>query len=497
MSALDEHLKKHRKKIIDREKKTFRELLAAYQNIECELAGQFDDLQKKIKSAQSNGEEISPSWFYREQRLKNLLSQSTDQIMRFGKKTAKIVEREQNEAIKIAAAQTKETFEILTENSPDIRSLGSMLNPQAVETAVGMMGDGSPILEYFQKQLAPMVAERIKSEVIKASAIGTDFRTMGKRLEAAGGITKHRALTVARSETNRVRRSSQLEVLRENQDILEGWEFCASKSRRTCPVCLALDGRIFKLKDEFPQHPNCRCQILPIIKGLPRRKRTIGSDWFAEQPDEIKKEILGTESFDAYKKGDVELKDFVGWKNDKRFGRSVYRKPLAKILADKQIQTGMPDVLARSIRYQKFETFKPNALHGRLWNEKVAKILIDDPVAQRAYQRIKQNGAKIIFEGEKFDDDTVGVTEKAGPTELRVRVFLPLTQSAEETVATIVHESRHVKRWTISKPVATKNEEFMARCLEFVYNKKRRPNQVERNLIRKSVELDYKDLPQK
>ncbi len=340
MSALDEHLKKHRKKIIDREKKTFRELLAAYQDTERELAEQYDELYRKIKLAQENGEEISVSWFYREQRLKNLLSQSTEQIIRFGEKTAKIIEREQREAIKIAAVQSKETFEILTENSPDIRSLGSMLNPRAVETAVGMMGDGSPILEYFQKQLAPMVAEKIKSEVIKASAIGTDFRTMGKRLEAAGGITKHRALTTARSETNRVRRAATLEIYRENDDIIEGWQWCSSKSRRTCPVCLAMDGRVFKLKDEFPQHPNCRCQMIAVIEGLPRRKRTIGSDWFDEQPDAIKEEILGKEAFLAFQNGDVELKDFVGWKNDKRFGRSVYRKPLMTVLQSKPMKVG-------------------------------------------------------------------------------------------------------------------------------------------------------------
>ncbi len=29
------------------------------------------------------------------------------------------------------------------------------------------------------------------------------------------------------------------------------------------------------------------------------------------------------------------MKDFVAWKNDKRFGKSIYRKPLAQILADK------------------------------------------------------------------------------------------------------------------------------------------------------------------
>lgn len=84
------------------------------------------------------------------------------------------------------------------------------------------MGDGSPLASYFEQQLAPLVAERIKSEVIKASAVGTNFNTISKRLTDAGNITKHRPLSVARTETNRVRRSTVLEIYRENNDIIKG-----------------------------------------------------------------------------------------------------------------------------------------------------------------------------------------------------------------------------------------------------------------------------------
>lgn len=223
MSAIDDHLKKHRQRIIDREEKTFRELFAAYAETEKELAESYDDLQEKIRDAQNNGEKISPSWFYQQKRLKNLLAQVTEQIGRFGKTATTIIEREQREAISIGVSQAEETFKLLTENTPDALKFVS-INPRTVETAVGMMGDGSPILEYFQQQLAPMVAEKIKSEVIKAAAIGTDFRTIAKRLQETGDITSHRALSVARTEVNRVRRETTRMVYEENDDIIEGWE---------------------------------------------------------------------------------------------------------------------------------------------------------------------------------------------------------------------------------------------------------------------------------
>lgn len=338
MSALDEHLKKHRRKIIEREEVAFRELLNAYGEIEKDLKKSFDDLQQKILDAQSAGEEISPSWFFRERRLKNLLAQVQQQINRFGATATRIIEREQRAAIQIAIRQVQENFDFEIEQTdfPE-RNFASTLNPRTVETAVGLMGDGSPIREYFEQQLAPLVAGKIKSEVIKASALGTDFKRIARVLQETGDITKFRALSVARTEVNRVRRETTRQIYEDNSDILEGWEWVASKSTRTCPLCLAMDGRRFPLDEPFPQHVNCRCTMKSVIIDLPAKKRTLGKDYFENLSDEDKEKILGKETFLAYKEHGLTLDDFVTFRNDKRFGKSVSRKPLAKILSEKGI----------------------------------------------------------------------------------------------------------------------------------------------------------------
>lgn len=76
--------------------------------------------------------------------------------------------------------------------------------------------------------------------------------------------------------------------------------------------------------------------MIAVIIDLPRRPRTIGQDWFENQPDDVKENILGKEGFLAYQEHGLALNDFVAFRNDKRFGKSVTRKPLAKILADKK-----------------------------------------------------------------------------------------------------------------------------------------------------------------
>lgn len=336
MSVLDDLLKKHRKAIIDREAKTFRELVDAYEQVRLELRRQILILKKKIEDATATGEEISPSWFLRERRLAQLIDQVKTQIDRFGQIATAVTSREQEAAVQLAVQQTHQTLVLIAgPNSPASTQLGALLPPRVVENAVGMMGNGSPILEYYAKNLAPKVVEMIRSQVIEAAASGTDFRTIANRLESTGQITRTRALMVARTEVGRVRRETTRQQFIDNPDIT-GWEWVASKSPRTCPVCLALDGRIFKLDDVFPQHINCRCTLIPIIDGIDNPPRTLGSDWFDEQDDAVKEQIIGKDALAEYKNGVITLKDFVGWRNSKEFGRSVYTKKLSDILMNKR-----------------------------------------------------------------------------------------------------------------------------------------------------------------
>ena len=335
MSVLDDLLKKHRKRLIAREEAAVRELLAGYEQVRRELRRQILILQKKIKIAQDAGEVINASWFLRERRLESLIDQVKSEIVRYGQTAARITMREQSAAGTIAVEQIRDQLSVVGSQLP-AGQVGSMLTPRVVENAVGMMGDGSPILNYYAKTLPDTVVAAIRAEVIKAAAMGTPFSVIGKRLEAAGDITRSRALMVARTEVNRVRRETTRQTYLEHPELFSGWEWVASKSARTCPVCLAMDGSVHKLDEPFPQHINCRCTMIAVIIDVERPVRTLGSDWFEVQSDEVKEQILGVDAFAAYSRGEVSLKDFVGWRNSKEFGKSVYTKPLSSILMNKK-----------------------------------------------------------------------------------------------------------------------------------------------------------------
>jgi SPP1 gp7 family putative phage head morphogenesis protein len=338
MSTLDDILQEQRAGIIAREEATFRKMLAAYDDIQREIKKSIRELRDKMTAAKMTGEEISLGWFKKERRLEIFLSQVQEQVVRYGGKAKQLIEREQEAAIRIAVDHAGDSLKLtasLTGPEATARVIGAQLNTKAIENAVGLMGDGSPLRAYFKESLPAAVSAAINREIVKAVALGTDFNTVARRLETAGDISRWRALTTARTEVNRVRRETTRQIYTENKDIVSGWEWCCSKSTRTCVVCLSLDGKVFKLEDPFPHHPQCRCTMLPVIDGVQRRPRVIGTDWFDRQPDHVKEEMLGDAEFDAYQNGKVDLKDFVGWKTDLGFGKSVYHKKLPDILKEK------------------------------------------------------------------------------------------------------------------------------------------------------------------
>ncbi|MEZ5421841.1 MAG: phage minor head protein [Pyrinomonadaceae bacterium] len=330
MSALDEHLKKHRRRLIEREEAAVRELLAAYDTVEKTLRREVRELEKKIADAKAAGETISPSWLFRERRLSTLLDQVKREIDEFGRIASAVITREQNAAVILAIDQARETVELFTRSSD---SVGALLNPRNVETAVGMLGDGSPLLEYYEKNLTPSVVSAIRREIVEGVATGKPFSAIAKQLRAAGDITRSRSLTVARTEVNRVRRETTRQFYQDNSDVFTHWEWVSAKSVRTCPACLAMDGMTFKLEEAFPQHINCRCTMIPVIEGVDRPKRTLGTDWFDDQPAGVKEEILGQERFEAFSRGEFTLKEIVGWRTSKEFGKSIYTKSLSQIVA--------------------------------------------------------------------------------------------------------------------------------------------------------------------
>ena len=128
-----------------------------------------------------------------------------------------------------------------------------------------------------------------------------------------------------------------------NTDIIKEERWVATLDASTCPVCGALDGRIFPVGEgpSPPIHPNCRCARMPIIPGLraldiegkqilPATVRDSFDgkgpkvltypEWLKGQSVKLQKEVLGPTRFALWRTGEIQLKGFV---NDRGTTRTL------------------------------------------------------------------------------------------------------------------------------------------------------------------------------
>lgn len=105
-----------------------------------------------------------------------------------------------------------------------------------------------------------------------------------------------------------------------NSGLFSGYKYLATLDRRTCIVCGHYDGKVFSsLKDapEIPLHLNCRCLLVPEIKGMTdsydgmraseggevKASVTFGS-WLKEQSADVQLDVLGRYRYNLYTKGE-------------------------------------------------------------------------------------------------------------------------------------------------------------------------------------------------
>lgn len=107
-------------------------------------------------------------------------------------------------------------------------------------------------------------------------------------------------------------------IYRANEDLFFGYKRLETLDSRTCLVCGALDGKVYKTLDDapaLPAHNCCRGLYIPLIKGIdnsegerasvdgPVPAKTSYEDWLKTQSDDVQKDVLGPSRYRLYKAG--------------------------------------------------------------------------------------------------------------------------------------------------------------------------------------------------
>lgn len=117
-------------------------------------------------------------------------------------------------------------------------------------------------------------------------------------------------------------------IYEKNQELFSGYRWFATLDRRTCVVCGEKEGHVYEnykdIGDTPPVHPNCRCTIIPVIKGFEELEegdtrasmngqvdsKLTFEDWLQGQSVEVQKDVLGNYRYNLFKNG-TPMESFV------------------------------------------------------------------------------------------------------------------------------------------------------------------------------------------
>ena len=151
------------------------------------------------------------------------------------------------------------------------------------------------IVEYFQDRSTKIAndvndetAKQLRDSLSQGVLAGESTYELRARVEAVMGIASTmRADRIARTEVARAQGYGDIEAWSQS-GVVEGKEWYCARDEIVCPFCQALEGKVFKLKENVftkgdvsqvagqkldinyddvaacPLHPNCRCTLIPV-----------------------------------------------------------------------------------------------------------------------------------------------------------------------------------------------------------------------------------------
>jgi len=346
ISRLQSTIAEYRAKLAHHEAHADAILNAAHKRTLAALQPQLDHLYKQIEAKQveasSKGEPLRllVYWLREAKRLETIKAQITNQIDHFAALAQATVDQAQLVGVELGTQSAQDQLEALVPSG--VKYSFGVPDPKAIERVVGANQKGSPLADIFNG-FGSEAADKAGQALVLGITLGEGPRRIASLVENALGISRNRALTIARNEMLRAYRTANLENFRANSAVVSQWQWNCSKSPRTCVACLAMDGTLHDLDEELDEHCNGRCSPIPVtkswadildgtgidtsdIENIDLSSIQTGAEWFDEQSESVQRQVLGSQAaYDLYASG-TPLSAFVGKSHSADWGSSIFTK---------------------------------------------------------------------------------------------------------------------------------------------------------------------------
>jgi len=322
VSDLDRAIRAARAGIDQREAPIRRQLRDAYRRAVDALSVDLELVTIQIRDARAAGEDVSPDWLRRQDRYRRLIADAEREFIRFTDDGLRILRHGQVAAVSGGAA---EAWELMEAAGIDV-GFGGRVNTTAVENLVSAYDPASPlrgVLDSYGTNGARVIEDALTQGVIAGTGPREIARQIRRQLLAGGTTARLDALT----RTTMMDSFTRSLFEQYGSFGLKRWRWVAAHSTRTCLACLAMSGRTFSMDQPFmARHVNCRCVPSPYIAEA-KIPFESGTDWLARQSAATQRQMIpSATAFDAFSAGTLTVKDFLGRKQSRKWGPSIYER---------------------------------------------------------------------------------------------------------------------------------------------------------------------------
>lgn len=332
-----------RQALLARDRQLAREVAGGYRTTHERIRAEIERLTDEIRAAQAAGEQINRSWLIQRQRLTRLDSKVRAELLVWVDFATRRITNAQIREFEQGRTDANQLLRAtLADPPPGAHAFEPSLPTAPFEQIVARTAPGTAVGDLLDA-IGTQAGEKIRRELVTGVALGHGPREIARAMTRQAAIPATRALVIARTEVIGAYRAATHESLKANAALLDGWVWSANLGPRTCPVCIAMHGTEHPADEPMDSHPACRCAMLPLTKpwsalGFPGVRETRvdvepGPVWFARQPVELQRAVLGPGKLDAYQSGALTLPDLVARTDSPRFGRGLRERSLADALA--------------------------------------------------------------------------------------------------------------------------------------------------------------------
>jgi hypothetical protein len=201
---------------------TLRQLTSDYLDVWRSVRADLDELTHQISEARLAGKTVSPSWLYRQDRYKALLSGIQQRVSQFNDSASR---RIAGEMMRAYADGGRDALALLHASLPHGVSHAFNAPPFAAFEQLSTATLGK-LFAGFDRE----AAMKVRQALLQGIARGQSPAQIAKGVREAMSGPLWKALRISRTETMNAYRSSSNDTMKANTDVLDGWRWLASSA---------------------------------------------------------------------------------------------------------------------------------------------------------------------------------------------------------------------------------------------------------------------------